>query len=152
MPLSCRHYWSERWSVGSRRVIWMEAVTLQMVSKTHSADSPGWMMVSTGWSFGRHTQEGVRWSGTQMSLSVLGRGRLFTVPASLFFKQTHSTALSVWCFRIFFLYYILQYNLIKMLISLLCFNFFTFFSIKKLNSFVCVSTHTKLFQYIFQRL
>lgn len=65
------------------------AVTLQMVSRTHSADSPGWMMVSTGWSFGRHTQEGVRWSGTQMSLSVLGRGRLFTVPSSLFFEQSH---------------------------------------------------------------
>lgn len=64
-------------------------VTLQMVSRTHNTDSPGWMMVSTGWSFGRHTHEGVRWSGTQMSLSVLGRGRLFTVPSSLFFKERH---------------------------------------------------------------
>ncbi len=68
------------------------AVTLQMVSRTNSADSPGWMMVSTGWSFGRHTQEGVRWSGTQMSLSVLGRGTLFTVPSSLFFEQRHWNA------------------------------------------------------------
>lgn len=58
--------------------------TLQMLSRTHSTDSPGLMMVSTGWSFGRHTQDGVRWSGTHMSLSVLGRGRLFTVPSSLF--------------------------------------------------------------------
>lgn len=60
------------------------AVTLQMLSRTHNTDSPGLMMVSTGWSFGRHTQDGVRWSGTHMSLSVLGRGRLFTVPSSLF--------------------------------------------------------------------
>ena len=71
------------------------ALTLQMVSSTHSADSPGWMMVSTGWSFGKHTQEGVRWSGTQRSLSVLGRGRLFTVPSSLFFGQRHQKAHSV---------------------------------------------------------
>lgn len=66
----------------------LAAVTLQMVSRTHSTDSPGLMMVSTGWSFGRHTHDGVRWSGTHMSLSVLGRGRLFTVPSSLFFYET----------------------------------------------------------------
>lgn len=58
-----------------------------MPSSTHSTDSPGLMMVSTGWSFGRHTQDGVRWSGTHMSLSVLGRGRLFTVPSSLFWEK-----------------------------------------------------------------
>lgn len=85
----------QKWSschvdiTGVKSELWLRAGTLQMVSRTHSADSPGWMMVSTGWSFGRHTHEGVRWSGTHMSLSVLGRGRLFTVPSSLFFKQRH---------------------------------------------------------------
>lgn len=62
------------------------AVTLQMDSRTHSADSPGLMMVNTGWSFGRHTQDGVSWSGTHMSLSVLGRVRPLTFPSSLFFQ------------------------------------------------------------------
>lgn len=63
------------------------SVTLQMVSRAQSVDSPGWMVVSIGRSFGRQTHEGVRWLGTQMSLSVLGCGRLFTVPSSLFFEQ-----------------------------------------------------------------
>lgn len=54
-----------------------------MVSSTHSADSPGWMMLSTGWSLGKHTQDGVTWSGTQTSVSAPGRGTLFPDASSL---------------------------------------------------------------------
>lgn len=62
----------------------LSAPTLQMDSRTHSADSPGLMMVSTGWSFGRHTHDGVSCSGTHMSLSALGRARPLTLSSSLF--------------------------------------------------------------------
>ena len=61
----------------------MRCGTLQMASRAQRADSPGWMVVRTGWSLGRHTQDGVRWSGTQISPSVLGRGRLLRPPSSL---------------------------------------------------------------------
>lgn len=80
-----------------RAYVCVGAVTLQMLSRTHSADSPGWIMDNTGWSLGRHTHEGVRWSGTQMSLSALGRGRFFTASPSLFYKSIKKTH-SLWYF------------------------------------------------------
>lgn len=67
-------------------VLRLSTLTLQMDSRTHSADSPGLMMVSTGWSFGRHTHDGVSCSGTHMSLSALGRARPLTFSSSLFFE------------------------------------------------------------------
>lgn len=44
--------------------------TLQTVFKTSSVVSPGCMTARMGWLFGKHTQEGFRYSGTQISLST----------------------------------------------------------------------------------
>ena len=58
--------------------------TLHTASRVSMEVSPGWMMARTGRSLGRHTQEGFRHSGVQISLSGWSWGTLFTeLPLSL---------------------------------------------------------------------